>query len=40
MLRSQLCIMHYALCIVAASLLTSCLNLDPKDSLGDNLVWN
>ena len=40
MLRSQLCIMHYALCIVAATLLTSCLNLDPKDSLGDNLVWN
>ena len=26
------------LCSFAA--LTSCLNLDPKDSLGDNLVWN
>ena len=39
-MRSQLCIKHYALCIVAASLLTSCMDLDPKDSLGDNLVWN
>jgi hypothetical protein len=25
-------------CITAA--MTSCLNLDPKDSMGDNLVWN
>lgn len=29
-------------CLVFCSFaaLTSCLNLDPKDSLGDNLVWN
>ena len=25
---------------VGGGLLCSCLNLDPKDSLGDNLVWN
>lgn len=37
---SSLCIKHYALSIVAALLLTSCLDLDPKDSLGDNLVWD
>lgn len=30
-------------CLVSCGILatlTSCLNLDPKDSLGDNLVWN
>lgn len=27
-----------AICVICG--LTSCLNLDPKDSLGDNLVWN
>lgn len=37
---SSLCIKHYALSIVAALLLTSCLDLEPKDSLGDNLVWD
>ena len=36
---SSLCIKHYALSIVAALLLSSCLDLDPKDSMGDNLVW-
>lgn len=31
----------YKVCACAAALaLTSCLNLDPKDSLGDNLVWS
>ena len=25
---------------IAATLLTSCMDLDPKDSLGDNLVWS
>ena len=27
-----------AICVICG--FTSCLNLDPKDSLGDNLVWN
>ena len=32
----------FAGCLVCCGFaaLTSCLNLDPKDSLGDNLVWN
>ena len=29
-----------ALFTLHSSLFTSCMNLDPKDSLGDNLVWN
>ena len=39
-MRSQLCIKHYALCIAAALLLTGCMDLDPKAEVGDNLVWN
>ena len=39
-IRSQLCIKHYALCIVAASLFTSCMDLDPKDQLSDSQVWS
>lgn len=33
-------ILKYICAICVISGLTSCLNLDPKDSLGDNLVWN
>ena len=39
-MHSQLCFMRCALCIMAATMLASCTNLDPQDSLGDNLVWN
>lgn len=33
-IKKSLC----AICVICG--FTSCLNLDPKDSLGDNLVWN
>lgn len=33
-------ILKYICAICVISGFTSCLNLDPKDSLGDNLVWN
>ena len=28
----------YAICVICG--FTSCMDLDPQDSLGDNLVWN
>lgn len=31
---------HNILLIAACAMMSSCLDLDPKDSLGDNLVWN
>ena len=34
---NRITIIGYSLLVIV---LTSCLNLDPKDSLGDNLVWN